>query len=120
MASLNGSARTIARVIAGAVALTICGSGPAFAQASSRVVQLHIDGEIEPVMAEYVVGGIDQANGSGASLVLISMDTPGGLDTSMRDIIQHIIDSRVPVVVYVAPSGSRAASAGFFILLAAD
>ena len=87
---------------------------------SSRVVELRIDGEIDPVMAEYVDGGIDQANGSGAALVLITMDTPGGLDTSMRDIIQHIIDSRAPVAVYVAPAGSRGASAGFFILLSAD
>jgi membrane-bound serine protease (ClpP class) len=87
---------------------------------SARVVELHIDGEIDPVMAEYIDGGIDQANDSGAALILITMDTPGGLDTSMREIIQHIIDSRAPVAVYVAPAGSRAASAGFFILLAAD
>ena len=71
-------------------------------------------------MAEYVDDGIDAANREGAALILITMDTPGGLDTSMREIIQHIIDSSVPVAVYVAPSGSRAASAGFFILLAAD
>ena len=89
------------------------------ADAPARVVELHIDGEIDPVMAEYVDGGIDRAN-DGAALVLITMDTPGGLDTSMRDIIQHIIESRVPVVVYVTPAGSRAASAGFFILLSAD
>jgi membrane-bound serine protease (ClpP class) len=87
---------------------------------SPRVVELHIDGEIDPVMAEYIDDGIDQANGSGAALILITMDTPGGLDTSMREIIQHIIDSRAPVAVYVAPAGSRAASAGFFILLSAD
>ncbi len=85
-----------------------------------RVVELQIDGEIEPVMAEYIAAGIEQANASGASLILITIDTPGGLDTSMRAIIQHIIDSRAPVAAYVSPSGSRAASAGFFILLAAD
>jgi membrane-bound serine protease (ClpP class) len=85
-----------------------------------RVVQLHIDGEIEPVMAEYVAGGIAQANAAGAALILILMDTPGGLDTSMREIIQRILDSRAPVVVYVSPSAARAASAGFFILQAAD
>jgi membrane-bound serine protease (ClpP class) len=87
---------------------------------SARVVELHIDGEVDPVMAEYVDEGIDHANDSGASLILITIDTPGGLDTSMREIIQHIIDSRAPVAVYVAPAGARAASAGFFILLAAD
>lgn len=87
---------------------------------SARVVELHIDGEVEPVTAEYIDDGIDQANDSGAALILITMDTPGGLDTSMREIIQHIIASRAPVVVYVSPAGARAASAGFFILLAAD
>jgi membrane-bound serine protease (ClpP class) len=87
---------------------------------SARVVELRIDGEVDPVMAEYVDEGIDQANDSGASLILITIDTPGGLDVSMREIIQHIIDSRAPVAVYVAPAGARAASAGFFILLAAD
>jgi len=90
-------------------------SGPA-----SRVVALAIHGEINPVMAEYVDEGIAEANGSGASLILIEIDTPGGLDTSMRDIIQHIITSKAPVVVYVTPAGARAASAGFFILLSAD
>jgi membrane-bound serine protease (ClpP class) len=88
--------------------------------APSQVVELHIDGEIEPVMAEYVDGGIDQANRDGAALILITIDTPGGLDTAMRDIIRHILDSSAPVAVYVTPAGSRAASAGFFILLAAD
>lgn len=85
-----------------------------------RVFALQIDGEIDPVMAEYVDAGIDRANAAGAALVLVTMDTPGGLDDSMRDIIRHIIDSRAPVVVYVSPPGSRAASAGFFILLSAD
>jgi membrane-bound serine protease (ClpP class) len=87
---------------------------------ASNVVELRIDGEIEPILAEYVVNGIEQASKEHASLVLITMDTPGGLDTSMREIIQAILQSPVPVVTYVAPSGSRAASAGFFILLSAD
>lgn len=87
---------------------------------TSRIVQLHIDGEIEPVMAEYIGEGIEAANREGAALILITMDTPGGLDTSMREIIQRIIDSKTPVAVYVTPKGSRAASAGFFILLSAD
>jgi membrane-bound serine protease (ClpP class) len=86
----------------------------------ASVVELRLDGEVEPIMAEYINGGIDQAARSGASLVLIIVDTPGGLGISMRDIIQRIIDSPVPVAVYVAPAGARAASAGFFILLAAD
>lgn len=89
-------------------------------RSAARVVEIHVDGEIEPVLATYVNGGIDEANQTKASLVLITMDTPGGLTSSMREIIQHILGSRVPVAVYVSPSGSRAASAGFFILLSAD
>jgi membrane-bound serine protease (ClpP class) len=88
--------------------------------ASSTVVELRIDGEIEPILAEYIVNGIEQAGREHASLILITMDTPGGLDISMRSIIQSILQSPVPVVTYVTPSGSRAASAGFFILLSAD
>lgn len=88
--------------------------------AASNVVELHIDGEIEPILAEYIVRGIGQANDQHASLVLITINTPGGLDTSMRSIIQAILRSSVPVVTYVYPTGSRAASAGFFILLSAD
>src|SRR5215469_13517921 len=87
---------------------------------SSRVAELRIDGEIEPVLAEYIVRGINEANVEHVSLILITMNTPGGLDTSMRDIIQAILSSKVPVVTYVTPTGSRAASAGFFILLSAD
>jgi membrane-bound serine protease (ClpP class) len=87
---------------------------------SSTVYELQITGEIEPILAEYIVDGIDAANRDNASLILITIDTPGGLDSSMRDIIAAILHSRVPVVNYVAPSGSRAASAGFFILLSAD
>lgn len=85
-----------------------------------RVVTLTIGGEIEPIMAEYIDGGITNAAQQHASLILITMDTPGGLGTSMEDIIQHILSSAVPVVVYVSPAGARGASAGFFILLSAD
>jgi len=83
-------------------------------------VRLQIDGDIEPILAEYIVNGIQQANTDHASLILITMNTPGGLDTSMRAIIQAILTSQAPVVTYVNPTGSRAASAGFFILLSAD
>jgi membrane-bound serine protease (ClpP class) len=88
--------------------------------APPRVVELRIDDEIEPLLAEYIVGGIDQAISDHAALVLITMDTPGGLQDSMQQIIQRILSSPVPVVVYVWPTASRAASAGFFILLSAD
>ena len=86
----------------------------------ARVVELRIDDVVEPVLAEYISNGIEEAAKSDASLVLITMNTPGGLDSAMREIIQHIIRSPIPVAVYVAPSGSRAASAGFFILLSSD
>ena len=88
--------------------------------ARPRVVELRIGDEIEPIMAEYLDGGIANAAQRHASLILITMDTPGGLGSSMEDIIQHILSSPVPVVVYVSPAGARGASAGFFILLSAD
>lgn len=93
---------------------------PPTSPANSTVVELHIDGEIEPILAEYLLREIEQANTEHASLILITINTPGGLDTSMRDIIQSVLRSPVPVVTYVYPTGSRAASAGFFILLSAD
>lgn len=87
---------------------------------SAPVVELQINSEIEPVLAEYIVNGIADANRNRAGLILITMNTPGGLDTSMRQIIGAILSSKVPIVTYVYPTGSRAASAGFFILLSAD
>jgi len=85
-----------------------------------QIIELSIGDEIEPVMAEYVDNGIDEAAKRHASLVLITMDTPGGLSTSMEDIIHHILDSPVPVAIFISPVGSRGASAGFFILMSAD
>ncbi|MGH9455233.1 MAG: NfeD family protein, partial [Terriglobia bacterium] len=78
------------------------------------------DDIIEPVTAEYIQRGIDDANHIGAEAVLLELSTPGGLGTSMREIVKAIINSQVPVITYVAPSGSRAASAGFFVLLSGD
>jgi membrane-bound serine protease (ClpP class) len=84
------------------------------------VMDLNLDGEVEPVLATYIDEGLAEAARRNASLVLITMDTPGGLSDSMKDIIQHILASPVPVAVYVGPTGSRGASAGFFILMSAD
>jgi len=84
------------------------------------VLQLNLDREVEPVLATYIDEGIADAANRHAALVLITMDTPGGLSDSMKDIIQHILTSTVPVAVYVSPTGARGASAGFFILLSAD
>ena len=83
-------------------------------------MDLSLDGEVEPVLATYVDEGLAEAARRNAALVLITMDTPGGLSDSMKDMIQHILGSPVPVAVYVAPTGARGASAGFFILLSAD
>ncbi len=88
--------------------------------AQPAVLHLKIDSEIEPVLATYLAEGIDEATRRNASLILITMDTPGGLSSSMENIVQHILNSKVPVAVYVSPTGSRAASAGFYILLSAD
>ena len=90
------------------------------APGSSSVVEIPIDGVIQPFLADFVDEGLAHAASSHAGLVLLTLNTPGGLDTSMRDIIQHIISSPVPVAAFVSPSGSRAASAGFYILLSAD
>ena len=90
------------------------------AAGSARIEEMHIDGDVEPILATYIDSGLEEAVRTHASLVLITMDTPGGLSSSMQDIIKHILDSPVPVVVYVSPKGARGASAGFFILLSAD
>jgi membrane-bound serine protease (ClpP class) len=82
------------------------------------VYVLTIKGTINPVLVDYVERGIEEAEDNGARALIIQLDTPGGLDTAMRDIVKHIVNAHVPVVVYVAPSGSRAASAGVFITMA--
>jgi membrane-bound serine protease (ClpP class) len=87
---------------------------------STTVRVLKFNGVINPVSAEYLGGSINRINADrSASLIVIMLDTPGGLDTSMRVIIKEIMASRIPIAVYVAPSGSRAASAGTFITMAA-
>jgi len=84
------------------------------------VLELTLDGEVEPILATYIDEGLADAAKRHAALVLITMDTPGGLSDSMKDMIQHILASPVPVAVYVSPTGGRGASAGFYILLSAD
>lgn len=80
---------------------------------------LKIDGVINPATAGFIIEGIEKAEEKEASCLVIQMDTPGGLMESMRSIVKRILASRVPIIVYVAPSGSRAGSAGVFITMAA-
>lgn len=86
--------------------------------AAGLVLQLDLEGALGVATAEYIIDGLDQARERDASLVIIRMDTPGGLVEPMRDIIQAILASPVPVVTYVYPNGARADSAGTYILLA--
>ena len=91
---------------------------PLPAYSKDNVVVVKLSGAINPAVAEYVSYEISQANAEKDSLIVLHMDTPGGLDTSMREIIKKIQSSEVPVASFVAPTGSRAASAGTFITMA--
>ena len=111
----------VAIVPAIVVALALANAPAAFAArpaGSKRAVVLDIDGAIGPAMADFVVGGISAARSPDVGVVVLRMNTPGGLDTSMRQIISAILASPVPVVTFVAPSGARAASAGTYIAYA--
>jgi len=105
--------RTLALLV-GIVLGLIC---PAVSAQVSPVVDVaDVTGTIDPITAQYVQRGIRLASEDGAQCLIIQMDTPGGLDQSMRDIVQAMLASPVPVVVYVSPAGARAASAGVFII----
>ena len=108
--------------IAYSAGLAIAGPPEASAQDDgerSTVLVARVSGVVNPVMLGYFQRVIDRAGSERASAVLIQLDTPGGLETSMRDIVQLIVNSEVPVIVHVYPAGGRAASAGLFILQAA-
>jgi membrane-bound serine protease (ClpP class) len=87
---------------------------------SQAVLLLDIEGVINPFTARYLERGLMQAQSSNVDLVIMTLNTPGGLEASMREMVQTIMESPIPVVVYVTPSGARATSAGLFILMAAD
>lgn len=84
------------------------------------IFKIIIDTAIHPVSSEYIRDTIDRAEKEKAKLIIMALNTPGGLDSSMREIIERILSSEIPIVAYVSPSGSRAASAGFFISIACD
>src|SRR5687767_11299586 len=98
--------------------LLMAKDAPAPGQATGQIVLLNVSGPIGPATSDYIHRGLEKAKDANAALVVLRIDTPGGLDTAMRRIIQDIIASPVPVATYVAPSGARAASAGAYILLA--
>ncbi|MGZ5213194.1 MAG: NfeD family protein [Actinomycetota bacterium] len=90
---------------------------PTRAQTANPIVSLRLNGVVDPFVADYLRGAIERAESDGAPAVLLQIDTPGGLESSMREITQAILGSSVPVLCYVAPEGARAASAGAFVLM---
>jgi membrane-bound serine protease (ClpP class) len=99
--------------------IALASATQAFA-ATPKVIAVDVDGVVHPITAEIVGSAIEQARAEQAAAVLIRLNTPGGLMDAMRDTISKMVASPVPVIAYVAPSGGRAASAGFFLLEAAD
>ena len=102
------------------VAAFFLASPLALAQYGEHVDVITVNGVIDPFTAQYVSRGIDIAQSDGAQCLIIQLDTPGGSDAPMRDIVQKMLNSSVPIVVYVSPGGARAGSAGVFITLAAN
>ena len=99
--------------------LLVCTASAAHAQ-TPVVVQIDLEDTIQPVSAGYVKDGLNHAKDVNARAVILRLNTPGGLVDSMREIVEAILSSPVPVITWVGPNGARAASAGFFILLAGD
>ena len=107
------------RVLAALLLLAAAGALPPPASAAAPVATIQIDGVISPVTVRLVETALTRALSEGAGALVIQLDTPGGLERSMRLICQRLLNAEIPVIVYVAPTGSRAASAGVFITMAA-
>jgi membrane-bound serine protease (ClpP class) len=104
-------------LIASMVSFGVAAAGAAQARDANAIVGLRLDGVVDPFAADYLRDAIADANDDGAPAVLLTIDTPGGLSSSMDEITQAILNSRVPVICYVSPEGARAASAGAFVLM---
>src|SRR5262245_29398089 len=102
------------------LAVALAAAAPPPAEHEGPVVVMELDGAIQPASQRYLARGLKVAEQAGAALIVIELDTPGGLLVSLREMTTAITGSRVPVAVFVAPAGARAASAGFFLLVAAD
>ena len=109
----------VAAVVAASVLLAWQSTDPARADGPTVLV-IEVDGAIEPLSSAHVARGLDKAREDGASLAVIRLDTPGGLVDSTREIVERLLEARVPVAVYVSPAGARAASAGTFVAAAAN
>jgi membrane-bound serine protease (ClpP class) len=111
----------IRAILAGLIAQAVWASTPAAPKnAAPKIISVDVDGMVHPVTTEIVSSALNQAKNEGAALVIIRLNTPGGLMDAMRETIEKIIASPVPVITYVGPSGGRSASAGFFLLEAGD
>ncbi|UCE26109.1 MAG: nodulation protein NfeD, partial [Candidatus Coatesbacteria bacterium] len=113
------STLVFAAVVSVLLGFSCAGTDVAAPEDAVLVHRLVVDGVVSPVMSEFIVDSIENAERAEAVLVVIEINTPGGLDPSMREIIQKILASEVPVAVYVSPPGGRAASAGTFIAMSA-
>jgi membrane-bound serine protease (ClpP class) len=112
--------RQVSRLIVALMALAWMAAMPASAAPQSpTILTTQVDGTITPVIADHLTDGVERAERERHSAYLVELDTPGGLVTSMREIVQAFLGSRVPVIVYVTPSGARAASAGALITFSA-
>ena len=120
--SVTRIASTSARLLLGATLIWVAASGQVAAHAGTSapvIVSLTLSGVVDPFTADYITSNVARAQADGAEAVLLRIDTPGGLGSSMSEITQSFLTSPIPVIAYVAPSGARAASAGAFILLSA-